>query len=128
MTQALYNIQGLIIVVISTFTGGKIFSFLGQTADSLMPVWVKDLIGPFGALVFMGFAIRWLLNHQEKLETKIDNRENERDTDRKQLITVLETNNSLIKTNNELIGVSNVVIKTNNEVIDKVTKALNEKK
>ena len=113
--------------MVSTFVGGKTFSFIADVTSDAVPLWIKDALGPLGALVFMGVAIKWLLNRQEKLEKKIDDREAERDSDRKVLILTLENSNELHRKNNELINTNNTLINTNNQVLNKVNETLLKK-
>lgn len=115
------------VVMISTFVGGKTFGYVADVASESIPFWLKDALGPLGALVFMGVTIKWLLDRQAKLEKKIDDREAERDADRKTLILTLENSNELNNRNNDLIAKNNVLINTNNKVLEKVNETLSKK-
>lgn len=72
------------------------FSFVANASPD-MPEWMKWILGPLGALVGMIFAVWWLSNRLNKAEAKADKREDERDVDRKTLITVLEQNSSVLR-------------------------------
>ncbi len=87
-----HTLAGLMAVV-----GGVIGSQAIPTALAQTPAhdWMTQLQGPFGALVGLSIGLYWMKTRLDKAEAKNDKREEERDEDRKNLITVV-TQNSII--------------------------------
>jgi len=52
----------------------------------------------------MIFAVWWLAGRLNKAEAKADKREDERDSDRKSMITIVEQNSQVIREVKEVIG------------------------
>jgi hypothetical protein len=61
------------------------------------PDWIQQLQGPFGALVGLAIGLWWMKTRLDKAEAKADKRDDERDADRKTLITVIEQNSYLLR-------------------------------
>lgn len=104
MTHQLETITAGISTFASAVLGSQIFSALADAAPDQMPGWMKWLLGPLGALVGMILAIYWLSRRLDKAEIKADVREQERDNDRKTLITALVENSQVIREVKEVIN------------------------
>lgn len=89
---------------VSAVCGGKIGQLI---ADAIPEVsgsfWIKEILGPTGTLVAMGFALRWMTNRLDKQETKWDELEKKREEDRTKLIETITETNSVIKENSDLL-------------------------
>lgn len=76
--------------------------------------WIKELQGPAGALIGLSIGLWWMKGRLDKAEAKADKREEERDEDRKNLITVVAQNS--------------IIMNRNSDVLQEVTEALKSKK
>jgi hypothetical protein len=68
------------------------------------PDWIQQLQGPFGALIGLALGLWWMSKRLDKAEAKADKREDERDADRKSLITVVEQNSNVLRNASEILG------------------------
>jgi hypothetical protein len=68
------------------------------------PDWIQQLQGPFGALIGLALGLWWMSKRLDKAETKADKREDERDADRKSLITVVEQNSNVLRNASEVLS------------------------
>ena len=75
------------------------------------PDWVQQLQGPFGALIGLALGLWWMSKRLDKAEAKADKREDERDADRKSLITVVEQNSNVLRNATEMLGSVKDVLK-----------------
>ena len=75
------------------------------------PDWVQQLQGPFGALIGLALGLWWMSKRLDKAEAKADKREDERDADRKSLITVVEQNSNVLRSATEMLGSVKDVLK-----------------
>ena len=75
------------------------------------PDWVQQLQGPFGALIGLALGLWWMSKRLDKAEAKADKREDERDADRKALITVVEQNSNVLRSATEMLGSVKDVLK-----------------
>ena len=75
------------------------------------PEWVQQLQGPFGALIGLALGLWWMSKRLDKAEAKADKREDERDADRKSLITVVEQNSNVLRSATEILGSVKDVLK-----------------
>ena len=66
--------------------------------------WIQQLQGPFGALIGLALGLWWMSKRLDKAEAKADKREDERDADRKSLITVVEQNSNVLRNASEILG------------------------
>lgn len=107
MTHHVEHILAYLTAGTATFLGSKILptaaGVLAQAGTAVVPEWASAILGPVGALVIGGFAVKWLVGRLDKAEEKADKREEERDADRKTLITVLEQNSAVMRDNNAIL-------------------------
>ena len=75
------------------------------------PDWIQQLQGPFGALIGLALGLWWMSKRLDKAEAKADKREDERDADRKSLITVVEQNSNVLRNATEMLGSVKDVLK-----------------
>ena len=75
------------------------------------PDWIQQLQGPFGALIGLALGLWWMSKRLDKAEAKADKREDERDADRKSLITVVEQNSNVLRSATEMLGSVKDVLK-----------------
>ena len=75
------------------------------------PDWVQQLQGPFGALIGLALGLWWMSKRLDKAEAKADKREDERDADRKSLITIVEQNSNVLRSATEILSSVKDVLK-----------------
>lgn len=97
MTDQLSTTAAGVSAMASSIFGAKLLPMLAQATNAPMPQWMGWLLGPLGALIGMIFAVWWLAGRLNRAELKADKREEERDADRKTLITVVEQNSAVIR-------------------------------
>ncbi len=103
MTTQINAITGFLSALASAIFGSKFCIFLGEVVTSNdMPIWMQYLLGPLGALVGLIIALIWMNKRLDRAELKNDARESERDTDRKELIQVLDRTNAVIDRSNRI--------------------------
>lgn len=90
--------------VFGYFTAKNAAHMVAESAPVQMPEWLQWAVGPFGALIGLIFALRWMAGRLDKAEKKVEAREAERDEDRKRLIEVLIENTSTNKNTQEFIN------------------------
>jgi hypothetical protein len=92
----------------STVFGSKLAVTVSQTvADATqqpLPSWAQLMMGPFGAFAGMALGLAWVVRRLDKAEAKADKREDERDADRKSLISVVEQNSVVMHDIKEVIN------------------------
>ena len=103
MTHHLEPVAAFVSTVCGAIVGSRFFSMIADIAPTEMPEWMKWLLGPLGALVGMIIAIWWLSSRLNKAEVKADKRDDERDADRKTLITVLAQNSTTLEQNSSVL-------------------------
>jgi hypothetical protein len=104
MHQTIESINAFFFAATSAFLGNRVFAYIGDVATSQDgPQWIATLLGPLGALGAMIIAIYWLQGRLNKVEEKADKRDDERDADRKTLITVLTQNTTALEQNSTIL-------------------------
>ena len=100
MTNIIDHLTSGIAVIVAGIFGSKVSIFIADTVadatQSVMPSWLAGLQGPFGALIGLAVGLIWMSKRLDKAETKADKREEERDNDRKTLITVIVQNSAIL--------------------------------
>lgn len=96
-----YTLSGLTAIVAGVVGSQALPDMLSQVPA---PDWIQQLQGPFGALVGLAMGLWWMKNRLDKAEAKADKREDERDADRKSLVTVVEQNSNVLKNASEILG------------------------
>lgn len=104
MTDHLATTAAAVAILGSSTLGAKVGASVATATGTEAPAWMGIFLGPLGALVGMIFAVWWLAGRLNRAEEKADKREEERDLDRKTLITVVEQNSAVIKEVKEVIG------------------------
>lgn len=88
-----HTLSGLAAIVAGVVGSQAVPTLLANVPTS---DWMAQLQGPFGALVGLSLGLWWMKTRLDKAEAKADKREDERDADRKNLITVVEQNSNFI--------------------------------
>ena len=107
MTHHVEHILAYLTAGTATFLGSKVLPTVAgmvAQAGATIPEWASVALGPVGALVTGGFAVKWLVGRLDKAEDKADQREEERDADRKTLISVLEQNSAVLRDNSAILA------------------------
>lgn len=97
MTSQLATVAGGISTMAAGMAGSKLLPLIADAVTDPLPVWMQYLLGPLGALAGMIVAIWWLSQRLNKAEAKAEKREDERDADRKILITALDQNSTALR-------------------------------
>ena len=101
MTHIIDNLTSSIAVIVAGIFGSKVSAFVADIAAEIvqvpMPAWMAGLQGSFGALIGLAIGLVWMSKRLDKTEAKADAREAERDADRKNLITVIEQNSTVLR-------------------------------
>ena len=103
-----HTISGLTAIVAGIVGSQALPDMLSQIPA---PDWVQQLQGPFGALIGLALGLWWMSKRLDKAEAKADKREDERDADRKSLITVVEQNSNVLRSATEMLGSVKDVLK-----------------
>ena len=103
-----HTISGLTAIVAGVIGSQALPDMLSQIPA---PDWVQQLQGPFGALIGLALGLWWMSKRLDKAEAKADKREDERDADRKSLITVVEQNSNVLRSATEMLGSVKDVLK-----------------
>ena len=100
MTNVIDHLTSGVTVIVAGIFGSKVSVFVADSitdaTQSVMPSWLAGLQGPFGALIGLAVGLYWMSKRLDKAETKADRREEERDNDRKTLITVIVQNSAIL--------------------------------
>ncbi len=115
MTHIIDHCGSSIAVIVAGIFGSKVAIFFGDVAADVsrtpIPDYLTALQGPFGALVGLAIGLYWMSKRLNKAEAKADRREDERDADRKTLITVIEQNSLFLKQNGDTLSEVKMLIK-----------------
>ena len=103
-----HTLSGLTAIVAGVVGSQALPDMLSQIPA---PDWVQQLQGPFGALIGLALGLWWMSKRLDKAEAKADKREDERDADRKSLITVVEQNSNVLRSATEMISSVKDVLK-----------------
>ena len=103
-----HTLSGLTAIVAGIVGSQALPDILSQVPA---PDWVQQLQGPFGALIGLALGLWWMSKRLDKAEAKADKREDERDADRKSLITVVEQNSNVLRNATEMLGSVKDVLK-----------------
>ena len=103
-----HTLSGLTAIVAGVVGSQALPDMLSQIPA---PDWVQQLQGPFGALIGLALGLWWMSKRLDKAEAKADKREDERDADRKSLITVVEQNSNVLRSATEMLGSVKDVLK-----------------
>ena len=103
-----HTLSGLTAIVAGVVGSQALPDMLSQVPA---PDWVPQLQGPFGALIGLALGLWWMSKRLDKAEAKADKREDERDADRKSLITVVEQNSNVLRSATEMLGSVKDVLK-----------------
>ena len=103
-----HTLSGLTAIVAGVVGSQALPDILSQVPA---PDWVQQLQGPFGALIGLALGLWWMSKRLDKAEAKADKREDERDADRKALITVVEQNSNVLRSATEMLGSVKDVLK-----------------
>ena len=103
-----HTLSGLTAIVAGVVGSQALPDMLSQVPA---PDWIQQLQGPFGALIGLALGLWWMSKRLDKAEAKADKREDERDADRKSLITVVEQNSNVLRSATEMIGSVKDVLK-----------------
>ena len=103
-----HTLSGLTAIVAGVVGSQALPDMLSQVPA---PDWVQQLQGPFGALIGLALGLWWMSKRLDKAEAKADKREDERDADRKSLITVVEQNSNVLRSATEMLGSVKDVLK-----------------
>jgi hypothetical protein len=115
MTTHLENAVAGVATGASALLGSTLLPLLADVTP--IPEWMGWFLGPFGALVGMIFAMRWLTGRLDKAEVKADRRDDERDADRKHLITVLEQSSTALQNNTIALQTNTSTLQMNSNVL-----------
>jgi putative Mn2+ efflux pump MntP len=96
-----HTLTGLTAIVAGVVGSQALPDLLSQVPA---PDWIQQLQGPFGALIGLAMGLWWMKTRLDKAEAKADKRDEERDQDRKTLITVVEQNSHLLRDVKEHLG------------------------
>ena len=96
-----HTLSGLTAIVAGIVGSQTLPDILSQVPA---PDWIQQLQGPFGALIGLALGLWWMSKRLDKAEAKADKREDERDADRKSLITVVEQNSNVLRNASEILG------------------------
>jgi hypothetical protein len=96
-----HTLSGLTAIVAGIVGSHALPDLLSQVPA---PDWIQQLQGPFGALIGLALGLWWMSKRLDKAEAKADKREDERDADRKSLITVVEQNSNVLRNASEILG------------------------
>lgn len=96
-----HTLSGLTAIVASIVGSQVLPDLLSQLPA---PDWIQQVQGPFGALIGLALGLWWMSKRLDKAEAKADKREDERDADRKSLITVVEQNSNVLRSATEILG------------------------
>lgn len=118
MTTQLNTVAAILSSVMSAILGSRVFIFIGEVVTEELPMWIRYILGPVGALVGMLFAIRWLAGRLDKQEQKLDAKEAERDSDRKALMAILEHTNTILNKTNVSLDANTIVLENTRRVVD----------
>jgi hypothetical protein len=103
-----HTLSGLTAIVASIVGSQALPDMLSQVPA---PDWIQQLQGPFGALIGLALGLWWMSKRLDKAEAKADKREDERDADRKSLITVVEQNSNVLRSATEILSTVKEVLK-----------------
>ena len=103
-----HTITGLTAIVAGLVGSQALPDMLSQVPA---PDWIQQLQGPFGALIGLALGLWWMSKRLDKAEAKADKREDERDADRKSLITIVEQNSNVLRSATEIISSVKDVLK-----------------
>lgn len=103
-----HTLSGLTAIVAGVVGSQALPDILSQVPA---PDWIQQLQGPFGALIGLALGLWWMSKRLDKAEAKADKREDERDADRKSLITVVEQNSNVLRSATEMISSVKDVLK-----------------
>lgn len=103
-----HTLSGLTAIVAGIVGSQALPNMLSQIPA---PDWIQQLQGPFGALIGLALGLWWMSKRLDKAEAKADKREDERDADRKSLITVVEQNSNVLRSATEMLGSVKDVLK-----------------
>ena len=103
-----HTLSGLTAIVAGVVGSQALPDMLSQIPA---PDWIQQLQGPFGALIGLALGLWWMSKRLDKAEAKADKREDERDADRKALITVVEQNSNVLRSATEMLGSVKDVLK-----------------
>ena len=96
-----HTLSGLTAIVAGVVGSRALPDILSQVPA---PDWIQQLQGPFGALIGLALGLWWMSKRLDKAEAKADKREDERDADRKSLITVVEQNSNVLRNASDILG------------------------
>ena len=103
-----HTLSGLTAIVAGVVGSQALPDMLSQIPA---PDWIQQLQGPFGALIGLALGLWWMSQRLNRAEAKADKREDERDADRKSLITVVEQNSNVLRSATEMLGSVKDVLK-----------------
>jgi|694.fasta_scaffold04511_19 hypothetical protein len=103
-----HTLSGLTAIVAGIVGSQALPDLLSQVPA---PDWIQQLQGPFGALIGLALGLWWMSKRLDKAEAKADKREDERDADRKSLITVVEQNSNVLRSATEILSTVKEVLK-----------------
>lgn len=103
-----HTLSGLTAIVAGIVGSQALPDMLSQVPA---PDWIQQLQGPFGALIGLALGLWWMSKRLDKAEAKADKREDERDADRKSLITVVEQNSNVLRSATEILSTVKEVLK-----------------
>ena len=103
-----HTLSGLTAIVAGIIGSQALPDMLSQIPA---PDWIQQLQGPFGALIGLALGLWWMSKRLDKAEAKADKREDERDADRKSLLTVVEQNSNVLRSATEMLGSVKDVLK-----------------
>jgi hypothetical protein len=103
-----HTLSGLTAIVAGIVGSQALPDILSQVPA---PDWIQQLQGPFGALIGLALGLWWMSKRLDKAEAKADKREDERDADRKSLITVVEQNSNVLRSATEILSTVKEVLK-----------------
>lgn len=121
MSPHIETFAAAVSTMLAAIAGSKVGILIANVANSAMPEWMQWALGPFGALIGVVIALRWMAVRLATSEAREEHRKQERDADRK---SMQETLIALVKETNSVTTSAVEVMRAVNTTLEGCHKKL----
>lgn len=121
MSPHIETFAAAVSTMLAAIAGSKIGILIANVANNSMPEWMSWALGPFGALIGVVIALRWMAVRLATSEAREEKRRQERDEDRK---ATQETLIALVKDTNTVTTSAVEVMRAVNTTLEGCHKKL----
>ena len=115
MTPHIETFAAAVSTMLAAIAGSKVGILIANIAQGAMPEWMSWALGPFGALIGVLIALRWMAVRLATSEAREEQRRQERDADRK---ATQETLIALVKDTNTVTTSAVEVMRAVNSTLE----------